>query len=81
MGWVDTVLITDAKWFQRPMMYYDEPIDRYHSQPFSYHAETDSLALQSYLRTFGNHSKMKTVPTLMVHQTTRVKYLVKITCA
>ena len=28
------------------MMYYDEPIDRYHSQPFSYHAETDSLALQ-----------------------------------
>ncbi|MDA9208781.1 hypothetical protein N9P03_01090 [bacterium] len=27
-------------------MYYDEPIDRYHSQPFSYHAETNSLALQ-----------------------------------
>ena len=27
-------------------MYYDEPIDRYHSQPFSYHAGTDSLALQ-----------------------------------
>ena len=46
MGWVDTVLITDAKWLQGPMMYYDEPIDRYHSQPFSYHAETDSLALQ-----------------------------------
>ena len=46
MGWVDTVLITDAKWFQGPIMYYDEPIDRYHSQPFSYHAETDSLALQ-----------------------------------
>ena len=46
MEWVDTVLITDAKWFQGPMMYYDEPIDRYHSQPFSYHAETGSLALQ-----------------------------------
>ena len=26
-------------------MFYNEPIDRYHSHPFSYHANTDSLAL------------------------------------
>jgi hypothetical protein len=50
MGWVDTVVVTDAKWFQGPMMYYDEPIDRYHSQPFSYHADTNSLALQELSR-------------------------------
>jgi len=27
-------------------MYHDKPLDIYHSQPFSYHAETNSLALQ-----------------------------------
>ena len=46
MGWMDTVVVTDAKWLRGPMMYYDEPIDRYHSQPFSYHADTNSLAVQ-----------------------------------
>ena len=44
-------------------MFYDDPIDRYHSQPFSYHADTESVELKGLCKSiwlsFGDDTRSK----------------------
>ena len=44
-------------------MFYDDPIDRYHSQPFSYHADTENVELKGLCKSiwlsFGDDTRSK----------------------